>query len=184
MLIQSGKRSSTCCVFALSPIISFNFLSNPDKLSSSFITAINSEGGAGVWQSNATSSNTSALPAGLTNGVNAVAFNEVDNGAYSCSTVSADAAGLLAAMCNSANWNNSNSIVALPQCGFTVTDCGGGGPEGCGTAFISEYIEGSSNNKAIEIYNGTGASVTLDGYRIATYSNGATSESYTLTLKT
>ncbi len=24
--------------------------------------------------------------------------------------------------------------------------------------FISEYIEGSSNNKAIEIYNGTGAS--------------------------
>ncbi len=27
--------------------------------------------------------------------------------------------------------------------------------------FISEYIEGSSNNKAIEIYNGTGAAVNL-----------------------
>jgi hypothetical protein len=29
--------------------------------------------------------------------------------------------------------------------------------------FISEYIEGSSNNKAIEIYNGTGSSVDLSG---------------------
>ena len=30
--------------------------------------------------------------------------------------------------------------------------------------FISEYSEGSSNNKYIEIFNGTGASVSLDGY--------------------
>ena len=27
--------------------------------------------------------------------------------------------------------------------------------------FISEYVEGSSNNKAIEIFNGTGAPVDL-----------------------
>ena len=27
--------------------------------------------------------------------------------------------------------------------------------------FFSEYIEGSSNNKALEIYNGTGVSVDL-----------------------
>ncbi len=27
--------------------------------------------------------------------------------------------------------------------------------------FISEYIEGSSNNKAIEFYNGTGAPINL-----------------------
>ena len=27
--------------------------------------------------------------------------------------------------------------------------------------FISEYVEGSSNNKALEIYNGTGATVDL-----------------------
>jgi predicted extracellular nuclease len=40
--------------------------------------------------------------------------------------------------------------------------------------FISEYIEGSSNNKAIEIYNGTGADVDLTGYKVALYSNGAT----------
>ncbi|MCK4312747.1 MAG: lamin tail domain-containing protein [Candidatus Cloacimonetes bacterium] len=32
--------------------------------------------------------------------------------------------------------------------------------------FFSEYIEGSSNNKALEIYNGTGADVDLADYRI------------------
>ena len=40
--------------------------------------------------------------------------------------------------------------------------------------FISEYIEGSSNNKALEIYNGTGAPVDLSIYSIGLYSNGAT----------
>jgi predicted extracellular nuclease len=41
--------------------------------------------------------------------------------------------------------------------------------------FISEYIEGSSNNKAIEIFNGTGAPVNLaeGGYLLQVYFNGA-----------
>ena len=39
--------------------------------------------------------------------------------------------------------------------------------------FISEYIEGSSNNKALEIYNGTGQEVDLTGYKLALYSNGS-----------
>jgi hypothetical protein len=39
--------------------------------------------------------------------------------------------------------------------------------------FISEYIEGSSNNKAIEIYNPTAAAVDLSGYSVVLYSNGA-----------
>lgn len=38
--------------------------------------------------------------------------------------------------------------------------------------FISEYIEGSSNNKAIEIYNGTGQSVSLDGYYLKQHNGG------------
>lgn len=51
--------------------------------------------------------------------------------------------------------------------------------------FISEYIEGSSNNKAIEIYNGTGKTVDLSEYEIKLYSNGAgaTSPSSTLTFE-
>ncbi|MCF8372720.1 MAG: lamin tail domain-containing protein [Bacteroidales bacterium] len=38
--------------------------------------------------------------------------------------------------------------------------------------FFSEYIEGSGNNKALEIYNGTGATVNLDDYAIAQSNNG------------
>lgn len=48
--------------------------------------------------------------------------------------------------------------------------------------FISEYIEGSGNNKAIEIYNGTGASVDLSNYTVYLYSNGATDATQTLAL--
>ncbi|WP_425517635.1 lamin tail domain-containing protein [Paenibacillus oenotherae] len=41
-----------------------------------------------------------------------------------------------------------------------------GGPGGGTGIFLSEYVEGSGNNKALEIYNGTGASVNLSGYTI------------------
>lgn len=41
--------------------------------------------------------------------------------------------------------------------------------------FFSEYLEGSSNNKALEIYNGTGASVDLSQYKVELYSNGSAS---------
>jgi predicted extracellular nuclease len=40
--------------------------------------------------------------------------------------------------------------------------------------FFSEYIEGSSNNKAIEIYNPTSTSVDLSQYTISLFTNGAT----------
>ncbi|MDP8201079.1 MAG: lamin tail domain-containing protein [Candidatus Tenebribacter burtonii] len=39
--------------------------------------------------------------------------------------------------------------------------------------FISEYMEGSSSNKAFEIFNGTGAPVDLSGYLINRSNNGA-----------
>lgn len=38
---------------------------------------------------------------------------------------------------------------------------------------ISEYMEGNSNNKFIEIYNGTGGTVNLDNYRLGQYNNGS-----------
>ncbi|WP_117161083.1 5'-nucleotidase C-terminal domain-containing protein [Paraliobacillus sp. X-1268] len=37
---------------------------------------------------------------------------------------------------------------------------------------ISEYIEGSSYNKAIELYNGTGSTIDLSNYSLEVYSNG------------
>ncbi len=48
--------------------------------------------------------------------------------------------------------------------------------------FFSEYIEGSSNNKAYEIYNGTGAAVDLAGYSVESFNNGATDPTNSLPL--
>ena len=40
---------------------------------------------------------------------------------------------------------------------------------------ISEYIEGSSNNKAIELYNNADTELSLEGYTLGLYSNGSSS---------
>lgn len=50
--------------------------------------------------------------------------------------------------------------------------------------FFSEYVEGSSLNKALEIYNGTGGSIDLaaGAYQIKFYFNGNTSASLTINL--
>src|SRR5687767_9938698 len=50
--------------------------------------------------------------------------------------------------------------------------------------FFSEYIEGSSNNKALEIYNGTGAAINLAtaGYSVEMFFNGSASAGLTLNL--
>ena len=43
----------------------------------------------------------------------------------------------------------------------------------CSELFFSEYVEGSSNNKAVEIYNPTNAPIDLSSYSIERYSNGS-----------
>ena len=50
--------------------------------------------------------------------------------------------------------------------------------------FFSEYIEGSSLNKALEIYNGTGAAIDLSAgnYEILIYFNGNTTVGNTILL--
>lgn len=42
----------------------------------------------------------------------------------------------------------------------------------CGDLFISEYVEGTGNNKALEIYNPTSNPISLSNYRIVRYDNG------------
>ncbi|MEY4289302.1 MAG: hypothetical protein RLZZ30_1390 [Bacteroidota bacterium] len=46
--------------------------------------------------------------------------------------------------------------------------------QNCSELFISEYVEGWSNNKALEIYNPTSNTIDLSAYFVARYSNGAT----------
>jgi predicted extracellular nuclease len=62
------------------------------------------------------------------------------------------------------------------------------GVQGAGGAptelFFSEYIEGSSNNKALEVYNGTGAPVNLaaQNYNVQMYFNGSSTAGLTINL--
>lgn len=52
----------------------------------------------------------------------------------------------------------------------------------CADLFFSEYLEGSSNNKALEIYNPTNAPINLSTYSVKAYNNGGTTVSNSLTL--
>ena len=60
---------------------------------------------------------------------------------------------------------------------------GGGSVVGQATdLIISEYVEGSGNNKYIEVFNGTGNSVDLANYSLRLYSNGSASVSSSVVL--
>jgi hypothetical protein len=47
----------------------------------------------------------------------------------------------------------------------------------CFELFFSEYVEGASQNKAIEVYNPTSSTIDLSNYKIERYSNGTTNNS-------
>lgn len=68
-----------------------------------------------------------------------------------------------------ANWNSASGASGYKLDVYTKTSSGN-----ASDLFISEYIEGSTgNNKAIEIYNGTGVSVDLSNYTLQKQTNGA-----------
>lgn len=48
--------------------------------------------------------------------------------------------------------------------------------------YFSEYVEGSSNNKALEIYNSSASSVDLSGHTVEMYFNGGNSAGTTINL--
>lgn len=66
-----------------------------------------------------------------------------------------------------------NTATAVNLCGPVVN------PD---AVFFSEYLEGSSNNKALEIYNGTGADIDLSTLRIELYANGSPTATESLDL--
>lgn len=69
-----------------------------------------------------------------------------------------------------ATWEVKNVKVAAAENG------GGTEPEpepGTADLFISEYVEGSGNNKYIEIYNPTDQTIDLSGYTLSLQTNGA-----------
>ena len=50
---------------------------------------------------------------------------------------------------------------------------------GCNEVFFSEYMEGSSSNKALEVYNPSNAPINMSVYSISIYNNGNTTPSNT-----
>jgi hypothetical protein len=52
----------------------------------------------------------------------------------------------------------------------------------CSELFFSEYIEGSSNNKAVEIYNPTTTVIDLSNYSVRLYTNGSATVSSSVML--
>jgi len=50
-----------------------------------------------------------------------------------------------------------------------------GNAQNCSDLIISEYVEGTGNNKALEIYNASSAPISLANYRILRHDNGNTS---------
>ncbi len=51
-----------------------------------------------------------------------------------------------------------------------------------GDVYFSEYIEGSSNNKALEVYNNSSTPINLSGFKVEFYFNGATNIGATINL--
>ncbi|NDE18234.1 hypothetical protein EBZ80_25285, partial [bacterium] len=71
-----------------------------------------------------------------------------------------------------ANWN-----AVTGASGYRLDVVSGGASD----LIISEYLEGSSNNKYIEIFNGTGLTVDLSDYEVRLFANGAVEGSPTNT---
>lgn len=82
--------------------------------------------------------------------------------------------------------NGTITHTTFSAIGQTVSVSGeeiGNGATGSPTElFFSEYIEGSSNNKYLEIYNGTDAGIDLADYEIHRYNNGASESPATVAL--
>jgi subtilisin-like proprotein convertase family protein len=72
------------------------------------------------------------------------------------------------------NWTSTTSLSARS---FKVT-------RAAGDLFISEYVEGSGNNKALEIYNPSSSAVDLTaaGYKVEIYYNGSSVAGATLNM--
>ncbi len=58
------------------------------------------------------------------------------------------------------------SVVTLCTTGIAFSQCS--------DLFISEYVEGSYNNKVLEIFNPTSSNIDLSNYRLVRWSNGST----------
>lgn len=131
--VVSASPGSVSGSFALLSSIGDQILAYQGPAGSpTFISAIHSNEIAGTndinWNGGSTTNSTSALPTGLTNGVNAIRLHiggtESDNWQYNCAVTSGDAATISAAINNINNWVNDNGTPyspVAPGCGWSIT---------------------------------------------------------------
>ncbi len=131
-------------------ILAFQGSSNTSA--STYLAAISNDGGS--WGSNKVGN----LPAGLTNGTNALAVNpEVDNVVYNGSTFTGDQNTLLTAINDFNNWTGGNNSTPQTFVGsFVVVGCSGG-------ACVLDLA--TSNVTACDD-NGTDANMSDDTYTV------------------
>jgi fibronectin-binding autotransporter adhesin len=150
---------------------------------------------------------TSSLQGAITNNAN-VAFNQDVDGTYSGNMLGSGSLSKGGSGTVTLSGNNSfaggttitaGTLVASGNSAFgsgTVTLTGGRleaangvvisntivASAAAGGFIISEYVEGSSNNKYIELYNGTGSTINLSEYQLSLFGNGSSTASTTFLL--
>ncbi|MBB4153979.1 hypothetical protein GGQ80_001885 [Sphingomonas jinjuensis] len=133
----------------------FAFNANGDQLfayvgtqaNPTFLFAVDFADGNTTYAADATSATTSAVPAGLTFGVNALAFGQ-DNGAYA-GPLTGTKAEILSAIADPKNWTLDDAVTPAYPANFTVTAATGPGT----FAFQSTGVavsEGNAGNTPIE----------------------------------
>ena len=68
----------------------------------------------------------------------------------------------------------NGAFTSLSAC---QANCISSNPSDCSELFISEYVEGYGQNKAIEVYNPTSVTIDLSNYQVERYTNGSTNPS-------
>lgn len=155
-MIWGGGTSDTTAPSVPSNLVSSNVTSTSFTLSWTGSTDNVGVTGYNVYQNGSLKTSVTSTTSSIT-GLTA-------STTYSFTVRAKDAAGNLSATSTTLNVTTSSSAP-------TVSDL-----------YFSEYVEGSSNNKALEITNKTGVSINLSAYSIKKQTNGAGSWSTGLTL--